>query len=135
MLEDGVVEMVLSVKKAEVGTAVGFLEIRLAVDEFIVLAKESPYDFLFLRSDATEGGFLQFLELSNHSLINHKVCGSVLSLVEELLATHSAEEQGSCHVEGGIDQDARDSIDPFSIHCSHGGAYDDVGLLFGNELR
>lgn len=89
---------------------------------------------LLLGGDALETLFLHLLELCYHLLVHLEVACAVLALVAELLATHATEGEQACHVEGGIHQNASDTVQLLGIHGAHGGGYDKVGLVLANIL-
>lgn len=128
VLEDGVVEVVISIKDGEMCCAIGFLELRLAVDAFVAIAEETVDKLAIVGCDAFETMFLDLAELRNHIFINLKILGTVLTWVAEGLASHASEGEEASHAERWIDQDAQVTSQLLGIHRAHGGGDDEVRL-------
>lgn len=106
-MQDGVVQVMVSVKKTKVLTAIMFTEFGLAVDAAVVVAKEAVNKSFVLGRNAFEGMFLDIAKLRNHVLIDFKVCGSILAWIAERFAPKSAEGEQSGHVKRRIHENAQ----------------------------
>ena len=128
------VQIVFALKEGHLPSAVVLAEVGLAVDVLVLGTEETPNELLLLGGDALETLFLHLLELCYHLLVHLEVACAVLALVAELLAAHATEGEQACHVEGGIHQNASDTVQLLGIHGAHGGGYDKVGLVLANIL-
>ena len=124
----------IAVKKSEVLPSVIFQELWLAIDSAVMVSKESIDEFAFCRCDAFEAMFFYFSELGNHLFVNFEVLGSILTWIPEGLAPHAHEGEQTCHVEGGIDEDAKLPPELLCIHRSHRGGNDEIRLNFCDLL-
>ena len=123
------VQEMFALEEGEVGCAIVFPELRLAVDTLVERAEEAIDQFPVLGRDALERLLLHLLELLDECLVYPEVACAVLPLITELLALHSAKGEQAGHVERGVHQDACRAPQLLGIEGPHAGGHDEGGSL------
>ena len=119
----------LAFEHHEVLLAIDFRIVVLRVDSRIVAPKQAIDVLLVLGRKSLEQQLLDLLELGYHLLVNLESCGTIGTLVLEVIVAQAAEGEEASHVERRIDQNALVATELLGIHASHRGADDEVGLL------
>lgn len=131
--EHFVVEEVFAFEELHTVFSVVFLEIALAVDEFVLCAEESPDQGFFVGIDGFETVLLYLLERLNHLFVDLKLRCAVLSLIAEFASSQASEGEKACHVERGVDQYSWYSSELFGIEGAHAGGDNEVGVFLRYE--
>ena len=102
----------------------------VGVDGSVLVAEESPYTMLLLIAHAGKALVGHLLVLLDECLGDDKVLHTVLSRIREVLGTnHAVLLHRIAHAEGWVHEYAVIAVEHLSIHATHGGADDEVGLL------
>ena len=117
-----------TIEELEMFSPVVLQKLRLAVDTFIMFSEESIDILPIFWRDAFECMFLNFFELCYHFLVHFKVLGTIGTRVSERFASHTSENEETCHTERRVDEDTKIAAKLFGIHRSHGCRYDEIGM-------
>lgn len=133
MKDDLLGESVLAMKRD--GLRVMGMEEGKGVNDWVCIAKESPYVMSVIVGDILEamGGHLTIFLY--HCFCNDKFLHTILARVlEDLFSHHTMFAHGVAHLEGWVDEDSVYSTQHLSIHSTHGGADDEMRFMGADHL-
>lgn len=126
-MNDLIVHAVLAVEIFYMGEMLGKLV--LAVDQCILIGKETPAQGLVFTCDAVKQVLLHIPEVLDDFFSNREVCLAVVSWLETLKGAYLEDILFLRHVQGWINADARIIRHLHGIHATHAGADDEINFI------